>query len=77
MCGQEVMAEEDDMATKDIDRQLKEDKEKFTKISRLLLLGPGESGKSTIFKQMRVRRYPLSSSLTKYESSHTTNIMYT
>ena len=39
LCSNEIRTEEEDMASRDIERQLKEDEEKFKKISRLLLLG--------------------------------------
>jgi len=35
-----------------IDKTLKKDRERELSISKVLLLGPGESGKSTLFKQM-------------------------
>ncbi|KAJ1505195.1 guanine nucleotide-binding protein subunit alpha [Coelomomyces lativittatus] len=38
----------------EIDRQLKEDKVTFNKDVKMLLLGTGESGKSTILKQMQL-----------------------
>ncbi|CAG8819740.1 21068_t:CDS:2, partial [Racocetra persica] len=37
-----------------IDKQIKEDSEKFKKECKILLLGSGESGKSTIVKQMKI-----------------------
>ncbi|KAK7044832.1 heterotrimeric G-protein alpha subunit [Favolaschia claudopus] len=37
-----------------IDRQLEEDSKKFRKECKILLLGSGESGKSTIVKQMKI-----------------------
>uniref|UniRef100_A0A674DAV5 Guanine nucleotide-binding protein G(Olf) subunit alpha n=1 Tax=Salmo trutta TaxID=8032 RepID=A0A674DAV5_SALTR len=40
--------------SKHIDRTLKEQKREYEQTHRLLLLGAGESGKSTIVKQMRI-----------------------
>ncbi|XP_075682548.1 guanine nucleotide-binding protein G(olf) subunit alpha isoform X1 [Rhinoderma darwinii] len=40
--------------SKNIDRVLKEQKREYKQTHRLLLLGAGESGKSTIVKQMRI-----------------------
>lgn len=37
-----------------IDRNLREDREKADRVVKLLLLGAGESGKSTIVKQMKI-----------------------
>jgi len=38
----------------EIDRQLNEDRKKIKSEIKILLLGPGESGKSTVFKQMKI-----------------------
>ena len=40
--------------SKEIDRQIQKDKRKYIETQRLLLLGAGESGKSTLVKQMRI-----------------------
>jgi len=50
--------EEDDKVQKDankkIEKQIQKDKQNYKATHRLLLLGAGESGKSTIVKQMRI-----------------------
>ncbi|KAJ3476067.1 hypothetical protein NLI96_g11417 [Meripilus lineatus] len=40
--------------SQEIDRQIEEDSKKFKKECKILLLGSGESGKSTIVKQMKI-----------------------
>lgn len=41
-------------ASKAIDQELRRYQEEWAKQVKLLLLGPGESGKSTVFKQMKI-----------------------
>ncbi|KAJ7301264.1 heterotrimeric G-protein alpha subunit, GPA3-like protein [Mycena albidolilacea] len=38
----------------EIDRQLQEDSKRYKKECKILLLGPGDSGKSTVVKQMKI-----------------------
>ena len=40
--------------SEEIDRQIEEDSRKFRKECKILLLGSGESGKTTIVKQMKI-----------------------
>nr|XP_006125387.1 guanine nucleotide-binding protein G(s) subunit alpha isoform X1 [Pelodiscus sinensis]XP_025041545.1 guanine nucleotide-binding protein G(s) subunit alpha isoform X2 [Pelodiscus sinensis] len=53
---QELVAKEkaDKKRSKSIDKTLKAEKREYKHTHRLLLLGAGESGKSTIVKQMRI-----------------------
>lgn len=56
MCASGISSEERIAIerSKQLDKQLKEDAEKASKDVKLLLLGAGESGKSTILKQMKI-----------------------
>tara|TARA_R110002050_G_scaffold70046_3_gene151270 strand:+ start:227 stop:409 length:183 start_codon:yes stop_codon:yes gene_type:complete len=51
--GVEV-SKEDRENSKAIERDLQKDKKRFEKELKLLLLGAGDSGKSTIARQMKV-----------------------
>jgi len=48
----------DDPAAKktnsEINRQLKKEEEEYNRVTRILLLGPGESGKTTFMRQMKI-----------------------
>ncbi len=46
---------EEDQLNHQIDEQIKKDKEHVKRRLKLLLLGSGESGKTTFLKQMKVR----------------------
>eukprot|EP01098_Paradermamoeba_levis_P008036 TRINITY_DN3345_c0_g1_i3.p1 TRINITY_DN3345_c0_g1~~TRINITY_DN3345_c0_g1_i3.p1 ORF type:complete len:355 (+),score=105.48 TRINITY_DN3345_c0_g1_i3:194-1258(+) len=56
ICGNTFGEDEKDARKKsnEIDKQLIRDGKVFKQEVKLLLLGPGESGKSTIFKQMKI-----------------------
>lgn len=55
MCGGGPKEKPEERArTKQIDQQMHVDHQKNENINKLLLLGAGESGKSTLFKQMQV-----------------------
>ncbi|KAL6083201.1 hypothetical protein STEG23_010541 [Scotinomys teguina] len=54
--GSGISAEDKELAkrSKELERKLQEDADKEAKTVKLLLLGAGESGKSTIVKQMKI-----------------------
>lgn len=52
--GNSCSSDPDRKRSKDIDNQIRQDKKRLRDELKLLLLGPGESGKSTIFKQMKI-----------------------
>ena len=49
-----VASTEEQKRSKELDKKLKEDGEKASRDIKLLLLGAGECGKSTILKQMKI-----------------------
>ena len=62
-----------DAASKELDRQMAEQQKEEAQVTKLLVLGTGESGKSTIFKQMRIL---FGAPLTEEEKSQITPVVY-
>jgi len=62
-----------DKTTQLIDKRLREDKRKLFNEVKILLLGSGESGKSTIFKQMKILQ---NGSLSKEELMSFQHVIY-
>ena len=53
-CSSSVQDREERNHSNAIDQQIKEDSKKFRNECKILLLGSGECGKSTIMKQMKI-----------------------
>ena len=53
-CASAQQDKEEKEHSDEIDRQIEEDSKKFRKECKILLLGSGEGGKSTIVKQMKI-----------------------
>ncbi|KAI0061797.1 G-protein alpha subunit [Artomyces pyxidatus] len=53
-CASNAQEREEKAHSDRIDRQIEEDSKKFKRECKILLLGSGESGKSTIVKQMKI-----------------------
>ena len=53
-CGRSADERAADIRSQQIDKELKEEKIQFRRKVKILLLGAGESGKSTFLKQMRI-----------------------
>ncbi|KAK5085589.1 hypothetical protein LTR05_004876 [Lithohypha guttulata] len=64
---------EADIQNDKIDRQIRSDKKSELRTVKILLLGAGESGKSTIIKQMRIIH---SSGFQEDEKIHTRSVIY-
>ncbi|GAA5952421.1 hypothetical protein JCM3765_001968 [Sporobolomyces pararoseus] len=53
-CGSTSQADDASKTSQEIDEELRRSKKEFNSVIKTLLLGPGESGKSTLVKQMRL-----------------------
>lgn len=45
---------QEELISREIDEEIKDDYKQFSSVKKLLLLGAGEAGKTTIIKQMRI-----------------------
>ena len=72
-CGASSVQKEATERSKKIDDELKHDNEDERNVVKLLLLGTGESGKSTIVKQMRIIHQ---AGYTQQECKHYTPVVY-
>jgi len=54
VCIQPVQGAPEDKVSQEIDKKHKDDYKKISKESRILLLGTGEAGKTTVMKQIQI-----------------------
>ena len=73
-CGSSSIEQQAIVVSKKIDKELQRDSEAARREIKILLLGAGESGKSTIFKQIRIIH---GNGYTKEDCMQYTSIIYT
>jgi len=62
--------ENEDIVNKKIEDNLTKDKKKQSSVFKILLIGPGESGKSTIFNQIKILNASGFSDVEKKHETH-------